>query len=143
MFKIVDIAVLFPSAGFAFVKIFKWMGGDVKLPIFNPDAVPGFIYSFLIIAMTAYWIARAVSIFAKSWGEFVEKKHMNNLHKIRNDRERRNEYVRKSAIYATKEQIAKLNELETKQLKEKEAFLAKIGIKDDTIIDSKQGEDEV
>jgi hypothetical protein len=141
MFKIVDIAVLFPSSAVAFTQIFKWMGGQISIPILDNIPVP--LYSLLIAAMTFYWVARGISIIGKTYGDFVEKQHSNERQRIINNRERRDEYVRKSAIYATKEQIAKLNELETKQLKEREAFLTKIGIKDDTIIDSKQGEDEV
>ena len=141
MFKIVDIAVLFPSSAVAFTQIFKWMGGQISIPILDNIPVP--LYSILIAAMTFYWVARGISIMGKTYGDFVEKQHMNELHKIRNNRERRDEYVRKSAIYATRDQIAKLNELETKQLKEREAFLAKMGIKGDAVLKPNVEDDEV
>jgi len=142
--RILDIFLLFPSSLVAFPQILKWMGGEIKLPIL--DNIPSPINSILIVAMTFYWAARGVAILGKSWGDFIEKKHQNDLQKIKNDlqkikndRERRDEYVRKTAIYATKEQLDKISELEEKQLKEKEQFLKKIGVKKDTIIDKDHG----
>ena len=135
--RILDIFLLFPSSLAAFPQILKWMGGEIKLPIL--DNIPSPIYSVLIVAMTFYWAARGLAILGKSWGEFIEKKHQNDLQKIKNDRESRDEYVRKTAIYATKEQLDKISELEEKQLKEKENFLRKIGVKKDTIIDKDHG----
>ncbi len=135
--RILDIFLLFPSSLVAFPQILKWMGGEIKLSIL--DNIPSPINSILIVAMTFYWAARGVAILGKSWGDIIEKKHQNDLQKIKNDRERRDEYVRKTAIYATKEQLDKISELEEKQLKEKEQFLKKIGVKKDTIIDKDHG----
>jgi hypothetical protein len=124
IYRAIDIVLYLPSFLMAFVYWIKRIGGNVSIPIL--DNIPTPFYVLLTIAMSAYWIARALSILLKSWGEYQEKVQQNEAQKIKNNKLRRNEMVTKESIYASSEQLKMLNDFEERIAKEREELHKKI-----------------
>ena len=107
--RIIDTVLYLPSFMVAYSYLIKKIGGQISVPVI--DQIPSPLVGLLTFALSSYWLARAFSTGLKAWGDYQEKKHMNETVKIQNDRLRRRDVTQKEAIMTTNDQLKEIERI--------------------------------
>jgi hypothetical protein len=124
--RVIDTILYMPSFLVAYSYLIKKIGGQISVPVI--DQIPPPLVGLLTFALSAYWLARAFSTGLKAWGDFEEKKHMNETVKIQNDKLRRRDVAQKEAILTTNDQLKEIERIRQQAEDEVKNKLKKWGI---------------
>lgn len=128
-FGLVDFIIGIPTVfmGVVHFVMQKSEPGIIRGVDINPNIV-----LFIQICFGFYWVARGIQVLQKSYADHQSSKLEAEAKKIENTRARRQEHALKTAVYTTPEQLKKIGEFEEKQMVEREQYLKKIGVKNES-----------
>jgi hypothetical protein len=128
-FGLVDFIIGIPTVfmGVVHFVMQKSETGIIPGVDINPNIV-----LFIQICFGFYWVARGIQVLQKSYADHQSGKLEAEAKKIENTRARRQEHALKTAVYTTPEQLKKIGEFEEKQMAEREQYLKKIGVKNES-----------